>query len=312
MDDSKCTNCGLCERACKAECIDFKERSIDMSRCVSCFNCLTKCSFDAIHLQYTGFSSVSYKKPAPQVLQSSKHSVSSGAEVDTDKRRFIASSLTYLFGLAGLSMAAAQSDTLTQENTKGLQKIIRKTPVSPPGSGSVERFTSACTACTLCVSACPTGVLQPSFLEYGLLGIMQPYMDFITGYCNYDCVKCGEVCPTGAINPIEVKTKQTEQLGIARFIKSNCIVYTEGSDCGACSEHCPTKAVHMIPYQNGLVIPEVHDEICIGCGACEYACPVAPPHKAIYVEGNAVHQKAEEPIREKLKQEEEGEEEFPF
>jgi formate hydrogenlyase subunit 6/NADH:ubiquinone oxidoreductase subunit I len=41
----------------------------------------------------------------------------------------------------------------------------------------------------------------------------------------------------------------------------------------------------MIPYKDGLTIPEVTENICIGCGACESICP-ARPYQAIYVEGN--------------------------
>jgi ferredoxin len=108
-------------------------------------------------------------------------------------------------------------------------------------------------------------------------------------------VKCGEVCPTGAILPLTVEEKHLTQLGKAVFVEQNCVVYSDGTDCGACSEHCPTKAVNMVPYKNGLLIPEVDDSICIGCGACEHACPVEAPFKAIYVNGNAVHQLAEEP-----------------
>ncbi|HSH50683.1 MAG TPA: 4Fe-4S binding protein, partial [Bacteroidales bacterium] len=71
---------------------------------------------------------------------------------------------------------------------------------------SIEHFNSVCTACHLCVSACPTHVLQPAYTDYGLIGFMQPVMDNHAGFCNFDCVKCGEVCPTGAIQLLDLET----------------------------------------------------------------------------------------------------------
>jgi ferredoxin len=137
--------------------------------------------------------------------------------------------------------------------------------------------------------------LQPSFLEYGFMAMLQPRMDNNAGYCNYDCTICSDVCPTGAILPLNKDEKHFAQIGIAKFIKDNCVVKSQKTACGACSEHCPSKAVHMIPYENGLVIPEVREEYCIGCGACEYACPTKP-YKAIYVEGNRVHKTAQKNV----------------
>jgi ferredoxin len=168
---------------------------------------------------------------------------------------------------------------------------------------------NACTACHLCVSACPTHVIKPSLLEYGLAGFMQPRMDYKASYCNFDCVICTEVCPTGALTPLTLEEKHVLQLGKVVFVKENCIVHTEGTDCGACSEHCPTKAVDMRPYRKTLFLPEVYPDICVGCGACEYACPTDP--KSIYVEGNAVHLLAEKPELKPLEQPDE-EEDFPF
>jgi formate hydrogenlyase subunit 6/NADH:ubiquinone oxidoreductase subunit I len=98
------------------------------------------------------------------------------------------------------------------------------------------------------------------------------------------------------------------QLGTAKFVKDNCIVYTEEKDCGACSEHCPTKAVRMVPYKH-LAAPEIEDEYCIGCGGCEYACPTKP-FKAIYVDGKTVHSVAKKPEVKKLRQD--VQDEFPF
>ena len=140
--------------------------------------------------------------------------------------------------------------------------------------------------------------------------MLQPYLDYHTHFCNFECTICSDVCPTGAILPIGLEEKKLTQLGISKFIKENCVVYTDEKDCGACSEHCPTKAVNMVFYKNDLKIPEVTKEICIGCGACEYACPTTP--KSIYVDGNPIHKLAEKPKIEKIETEVNPEDDFPF
>lgn len=290
IDEKYCNSCGLCEKKCKSSCIDSSAKTVDSSRCVTCYNCLKVCNFGAVKY------SVIKRKSVPDVENKS----------DESKRRFIVTSIGFMAMLTGFS---STSKEITGKKDD-LVPIKRKNAVTPPGSQSLEHFNSSCTACSLCISACPTRVLQPSFLEYGLAGLMQPTMNYSMALCNYDCTRCSEVCPTGAIQPLILETKKITQIGIARFIKNNCVVKTENKDCGACSEHCPTKAVHMVPYINDLVIPEVRDHICIGCGACEYACP-AKPYKAIYVEGNKVHKIVEKPKVEELKPVK-TQEEFPF
>lgn len=137
-------------------------------------------------------------------------------------------------------------------------------------------------------------------------------MDYIASYCNFDCVICSEVCPTGAILPQKLEKKQLIQLGKAKFVKENCVVYSQKTDCGACAEHCPTKAVEMVLDKSvNLKSPFLKEEICIGCGACEHACPTKP-YKAIYVEGNEKHIFAQKPKTEKLKEKVDLKEEFPF
>ena len=81
--------------------------------------------------------------------------------------------------------------------------VISCIPVAPPGARSLSQLHAKCTACHLCVSKCPTHVLQPAIAEYGLQGVMQPVMRFDKGYCLYDCTLCGEVCPTGAIDLLD-------------------------------------------------------------------------------------------------------------
>lgn len=306
ISSDKCTKCGKCASICKSECIDLKTHQVDYSRCVACYDCLPVCNDDAI--KYTLSKSDSNKI---ELVPGEKKLGRRGA-------------------IATLLAITASSTILAQHgqgqghghgygrggggfgNHPPLKLSLREHPVTPPGSKSLERFNSLCTACGLCVSACPTNVLQPALTEYGLIGFMQPHMDYAhAGFCNFDCTRCSEICPTGAIMPLPMEEKQLTQLGKAVFVKGNCVVHRDGTDCGACSEHCPTKAVTMVPYRDGLVIPEVNQDLCIGCGACEHPCPVDYPHKAIYVVSNTVHVMAQKPIE--VESEHNAlEEDFPF
>ena len=192
-------------------------------------------------------------------------------------------------------VAATAVKAQEQKVDGGLAKILdRKAPnrtvaPKPAGSLSVRHFSDHCTACQLCVSACPNQVLVPSSdIEH----LMQPEMSFDRGYCRPECVKCSTVCPTDAIKPITTPEKSSVSVGYAVWVRENCLVITDGVTCGNCAKHCPVGAIQMIPEDpdqyGGLKIPVVNTERCIGCGACEHLCP-ARPLSAIYVEGREVH-----------------------
>ena len=279
IDGSKCVNCGLCTKNCKASAIDFKNHKIDYSRCVVCGDCIGKCNKGAI--------SLSHSLPRQDEQRQASQSFPSGG-VDGAGRR------SFLIGLA----VAATGTALAQEKKKvdgGLAAIEDKiaperlTPITPPGSLSARHFAQYCTACQLCVSTCPNGVLRPST---SLSSFMQPTVSYERGYCRPECTKCGEVCPTGAIKPITRADKSAIQVGHAVWIKDNCVPLTDGVECGNCARHCPTGAITMVPIdsadERSLRIPVVNEARCIGCGACENLCP-ARPFSAIYVEGHEMH-----------------------
>ena len=288
INPESCTKCAKCSFSCKSQCINMKELTVDTSRCVGCFNCIDSCEHRSI-----GFS---WDRKVTKEIPNKESSPDS-----LTKRQFLAVTVG---GLLANLPRKVQAEVAHEQIP-----MIKEHPCAPPGSVSLEHFHSACTACHLCVSACPNKVLRPSYTEYGFAGFLQPFVNPATGYCNFDCVVCGEVCPTGAILPLTVEEKHLTQIGIVKFEKQNCVVYSDETLCGACSEHCPTKAVKMVEYKDNLVIPEVDPEICIGCGACEYACPVIP-NRAIYVDGNAVQQVAKAPEINQLDDKEL--EEFPF
>jgi ferredoxin len=273
FDEDKCTRCGRCSVRCKSSCIDSLQHKVDVSRCVDCFNCVDICQEKAI-----SYGIVKLKKK--------EH------ETDLEKRKFIAGSLLLMLGLP--QIIKGQEKAIPVPKKESTVKENKTTPVCPPGGVSIKDFNIDCTACSLCITACPNGVLQPALLQYGLAGIMQPVMDYHKSFCTYNCIKCTEICPTYALRPLALEAKKLTQLGKVNFIKDNCIVKTEKTACGACSEACPTKAVFMIPYEGNLLIPDVKTEICIGCGHCEFACPTTP-YKAIYVDGNPVHLAAKPP-----------------
>lgn len=288
IDKTSCNSCGRCAKVCKAQCIDVKTKEIDFSRCVACYNCLDTCPDDGVLYNL--------KTKNLNLTQTNSH----------ERRTIIKASML----IAAFMSTRAFATRITGGARPTSIAEDKENIASPPGSIGHQHFNNACTACHLCVSVCPTHVLQPSFLQYGLHGLLQPYMDYHAGFCNFECTLCGDICPTGAIQRLLPEQKKRTQLGIAHFIKENCVVYTDNTDCGACSEHCPTKAVNMVPYKDGLTIPEVDDNICIGCGACEYACPTKP-YRAIFVEGNLLHAKADEPVQEEIKLKE-TKEDFPF
>ena len=324
IDQGACQKCGDCLRVCKAQCIELRSGTIDFSRCVACYNCVDICQHHGINYRFKWKRVAKTDQP-----DSSRHSDGVHASLsllpsagegrkllpppafDWQRRAFLARAtvgLAAVAGVGGLLMAEEPEPEEPRGHGRGPghgggqghgqgrgrgRHGGRHAPVvCPPGAGGIEQFLARCTGCHLCISACPTHVLQPAFLEYGLLGLMKPRMDYQTAFCNFDCVRCGEVCPDGAISLLSLADKHVTSIGEVRFDREKCVVVTNGTDCAACSEHCPTKAVYTTPYGNNLRLPTLATELCIGCGACEYACPVRP-QRAIIVVGNRQHGRAE-------------------
>ena len=294
IDADKCKNCHKCERNCKAACIDLDTHTVDYSRCVVCGNCLDDCKFDALHFCST--SSTPFTPP------------SEGTGEASGRR----AALTSIALLAGTAIAKAQAKVEPKTTDGGFADIIKKEKpkrqklITPPGSLSIRNLRTHCTACQLCIDACPNDVLRPSS---SLDRFMQPEVSFERGYCRPECTRCSEVCPTSAIQPITVEARTAIQVGHAVWTRDLCVPVKDGKPCGLCARKCPAGAIQMVPLQAGvhqdgwrwrdadnqeiprekvLLIPVVNEEKCIGCGAYENLCP-SSPISAIYVEGHEVH-----------------------
>ena len=277
MDKTRCKNCSLCEKNCKASAIDYKAGTVDATRCVACGDCIDQCHFDALH-----YKPVLHLHKSP----TTNHQSPITNAPDMNKRAFVTGAVLAT-GTALMAQAKMKMDggmAVIEEK----QAPLRETPITPPGSISSYNIARHCTACQLCVSACPNNVLRPSTDP---MQLMQPVMSFERGYCRPECTRCSQVCPTGAIQRITPEEKTAIHIGHAVWIEQNCIPVNNGDSCGACARHCPAEAIEMIRKEvNGhpVEVPLINTEKCIGCGKCEHLCP-ANPFSAIYVEGNKMH-----------------------
>ena len=327
IDKSKCKSCHACERKCKAACIDVDNHKIDYSRCVDCFDCIDSCRLGALKYRFAwgrGVGSGSTGAETPQnapvgskmTSDESKNGqnrssaaptpvaepvVRQGSPTieatDNGRRAFLVGGAAVIGGslLSSIPMRAEEEEIKDKKRDGGFAEVLpkkapnRKTPITPFGSESVEKFYKHCTACQLCVTVCPNNVLRPSSrLEH----LMQPEMSFEKGYCRPECVKCSEVCPAGAILKITPEEKTEWKVGTAGVDYDLCVVNRDGVSCGNCARHCPVEAIRMVRKnpddEKSPRIPSVNEEKCIGCGACENLCP-SRPISAITVNGYSVH-----------------------
>ncbi len=290
IDKSKCTGCRLCERGCKAACINIKNKTIDRSRCVACFDCISNCRQGAISYKFSWGRKKDAALKGAGAVGAAAHKAaadSSACPASQGRRAFMAGA-----ALLGASALHAQSSKLPRQNALTLAAKNNPAPatrITPPGSISLRNMHKRCIACQLCVQACPGNVLVPSMNPERF---MQPEMRYNETYCRPECNACSSVCPAGAIRPISLEEKSSTQIGHAEYHGELCIPVTVGDKCDNCARHCPAGAITMVDYtvSEGVTVqvPSVDRSRCIGCGACQALCP-ARPKSAIRVEGHEVH-----------------------
>lgn len=296
INTDTCVNCGLCARVCKAECIDTKDHTVDMSRCVVCFDCTAVCDSGAITyttrkhrlsipmlMKVTGprtattmsapgnasDANASLAKQAPDHVNDAPRLI--------DRRQFLATGLILMAAPVVLSAEKAL-DRITPGNKRRKQLPTTDVrPVPPPGIESTHSFLTKCVGCGACISVCPTHVLSSSSGQYGMAHPLHPVKNYDESFCLYDCVKCTEVCPTGALDRLTVEEKHLFRVGLATVDTEACI------GCGLCARNCPRDTITMV-REGKRRVAKIDLDGCIGCGECQYVCP-AQPAKAIKVNG---------------------------
>ena len=248
---TSCNMCNVCSRNCPY--YGNAGKYFLKSECISCFNCVADCPSDSVVVK---IGSPVQKKQA---------------QIELGRRKMITALGT---GIVLASMSKINPAT---------QKLGRRSFIRPPGALDESKFLSNCSSCGQCTQSCPTGFIQPAFLDAGLEGLWTPIGSAKTGYCKYDCNICTTVCPTDALKKLSVKEKQDFKIGLAVVDKNKCYTYSEGINCTVCYDKCPLtekaillKEAEVLNY-NGLLVAVkqvyILSDLCIGCGICEFVCP---------------------------------------
>lgn len=234
LNKSACINCMQCAANCQAAA--EPQAGLYVGECVMCLNCLQVCPADALLYGATELP----------------------AEVKPDISRRLS--------IAGLALGAL---------TVASKKALSQPPLMlrPPGSLPEKDFLARCLRCGQCIAVCPTNVLQPASLLYGMENYLTPMLNPNYGYCRVDCVQCARVCPTSAIGPISREMRlgfdgnPPWRMGLAHIDRNLCLPWAYDRPCLVCEENCPVSPKAIVvdyvyrPVSQQLAVTAVNDSV---------------------------------------------------
>ncbi|MBQ9241717.1 MAG: 4Fe-4S dicluster domain-containing protein [Proteobacteria bacterium] len=286
----KCKNCHACERKCKSHCIDLSTHTVDPERCVSCFNCLSACKFDAIGytpslkdmLKTTSAKTSSETPDAPHNAEGAKppkaqsdEKPENPAEADTPERTENAEKAHEN------AETSQKSDEKVQENAS----TRSDTPVEAQPNARRAFMATAATAAAG-AALCPALALAKDG-ELAEVSRKSPYPreNVVTppgsnGWLSLSkhCTGC-QLCIRACHNKVLRMSDDAGQLlrPVLSFERGYC-----RPTCNDCSQVCPTGAIKPISIEQksstqiGRAI--WRQDICLSakgkhCRACGRACP---------------------------------------
>lgn len=124
-------------------------------------------------------------------------------------------------------------------------------------------FDDRCTACGLCVEACPRDLyaIHEKDSDFTVRCLNKDKGNLARKSCSVACIKCRRCersCPFGAIDFVD---------GVARIDESKCL------NCGVCSSVCPNGCITDIRERPLTGHCRVDVALCSGCGMCMAICP---------------------------------------
>lgn len=250
-----CNDCGKCQRTCPMQAIPDDPRQTSHQECLLCARCQMACPEGAI--SYLG-TEPSRRAAVSPYLPNRRQVVAAGAVG-------LATGLLSASGLAAVS--------------KG-QPAPRRTSdslIRPPGALPEKNFLARCVRCAQCSLACPTNILQPTWLDLNLADMFSPSLDPRLGPCDPRCTSCAKACPTQAIRALPAEERLWAKVGTAVIIPNKCLAWEHKKKCMVCDEVCPYGAIEMVKAEGiPVAVPKVLEERCSGCGFCAHHCPIRP------------------------------------
>lgn len=224
-----CPDCRLCQVSCEGACDPMGE--VRLAECLLCMNCIDDCPHGL--MAYDARKAPAGLRPSP----------------DLSRRQ----------ALAALAGAAVFWPALRLDG--GVGPGWDPARIRPPGAVDEDEFLRRCIKCGQCMRVCPTNVIQPAGLAFGLEALWTPVLVYRLGTsgCQLNCIACSHLCPTGALRPVSLAERRGTgdfagrgglKMGTAFMDRGRCLAWAMNTPCIVCQENCPVSPKAIITREH--------------------------------------------------------------